>query len=103
MVDRAWRGLVLALLALLPGATGAAEVTDVRIATQFGIAYLPVLVASDQHLIEAAGAAANLGSLKVTVVRFSGAPAVTDAMLTRAVDFAALSSSGTLIAWDKTR
>lgn len=106
MIRRAWRGLALALIVVVAGlAAGpaAAEVGEVRIATQFGIAYLPIAVAADQRLIEAAATAAGLGPLKVTVVKFSGAPAVTDAMLTRAVDFAAMSSSGTLIAWDKTR
>ncbi len=79
------------------------EAKEVRIAFQYGIAYLPILVAEDRQLIEHHLKAAGLNDTKVTLVRFSGAPAVSEAVLSGNVDIGAYGTTGFLTAWDKTR
>jgi NitT/TauT family transport system substrate-binding protein len=79
------------------------EAKEVRIAFQYGIAYLPLLVAEDRQFIEQHLQAAGLKDTKVSLVRFSGAPAVSEAVLSGNVDIGAYGTTGFLTAWDKTR
>src|SRR5262249_39134332 len=55
-----------------------AEVNEVRIGVQFGLIYLPVVVADAQGFFAEEAKKAGLPELKVTVQRFSGSPAITD-------------------------
>jgi NitT/TauT family transport system substrate-binding protein len=80
-----------------------AEVTEVRIGIQFGLIYLPIMVAEAKGFFAEEAAKAGLGQLKVTVQRFSGSPAINDALLSGAVDVGAYGLPGLLIAWDKTK
>jgi NitT/TauT family transport system substrate-binding protein len=80
-----------------------AEVNEVRIGIQFGLIYLPVVVAEAQGFFADEAKKAGLPDLKVTVARFSGSPAITDAVLSENVDIGAFGSPGLLIAWDKTK
>lgn len=80
-----------------------AETGEVRIAQQFGLAYMPLHAVIDQKLIEKHARAAGLGDIKVTLAQFSSGAAVNDALLSGNVD---LSMGGvTVLAtiWDKTR
>jgi NitT/TauT family transport system substrate-binding protein len=80
-----------------------AEVTEVRIGIQFGLIYLPVMVAEAKGFFAEEAAKAGLGQLKVIVQRFSGSPAINDALLSGSVDAGAYGLPGLLIAWDKTK
>lgn len=100
-----WRALVIALLvgaASLPN-YAEAEPKNVRIAVQFGIGYLPILVAKDRTFFEKRFREAGLADSEVSLSQFSGGPALSDAMLSRNVDFATYGTTGFLVAWDKTR
>lgn len=92
-----------AALMLLGTASVRAEVPEVRIAIQFGLVYLPVAVAESEGYFASEAKKASLSDLKVTVQRFSGSPAVNDALLSGNVDVGAYGVPGLLIAWDKTR
>jgi len=96
-------GVVLAGCALLAAAPSRAEVAEVRIGVQFGIIYLPVAVAEAQGFFADEAKKAGLSDLKVTVTRFSGSPAITDAVLSGNVDIGAFGTPGLLIAWEKTK
>ena len=89
--------LYLALLALVATPFSAsAEVREVRIAKQFGLGYLPLVVAEERHLIEKQAKAAGLGDIKVTWATLGGGSATNDALLSGSVDFA---SSGVAPWW----
>lgn len=88
---------------VLVGAPARAEVNEVRIGIQFGLIYLPVVVADAEGYFAAEAKKAGLPDLKITVQRFSGSPAVTDAVLSGNVDVGAFGSPGLLIAWEKTK
>ena len=94
---------LIAGCACLVAAPVRAEVNEVRIGIQFGLIYLPVVVAEAQGFFAAEAKKAGLSDLKVTVQRFSGSPAITDAVLSGNVDVGAFGTPGLLIVWEKTK
>lgn len=60
---------------------------ELRIAEQFGIVYLLLNVARDQHLIEKHGKEAGI-DIKVDWTQLSGGPAINDALLAGSIDIA---------------
>src|SRR5580704_6322784 len=92
--------VVVAAIGAIPAR---AEVNEVRIGIQFGLIYLPVVVAEAQGYFAEEAKKAGLPGLKVTVQRFSGSPAITDAVLSGNIDAGAFGTPGLLIAWEKTK
>jgi NitT/TauT family transport system substrate-binding protein len=88
---------------MLMAAPVRAEVNEVRIGIQYGLIYLPVAVAEAQGFFAAEAKKAGLPDLKITVQRFSGSPAITDAVLSGNIDVGAFGTPGLLIAWEKTK
>ena len=80
-----------------------AEVKELRIAVQFGIAYTPLLIIEKHDLIGKAAAATGLGKVTTSLIRLSGAPAINDAVLSGTAEMGAYGTTGFLTAWDKTR
>jgi len=75
---------------------------QLRIAEQFGVVYLLLNVARDQHLIEKHGKEAGI-DIKVDWTQLSGGAAVNDALLSGAVDIAGAGVGPLLTIWDRTR
>jgi NitT/TauT family transport system substrate-binding protein len=73
----------------------------IRIADQYGIVYLLLIVARDQHLIEKQGKAIGQ-DIQVEWTQLSGGAAVNDALLSGAVDIASAGVGPLLTLWDKT-
>lgn len=107
------RRALLAVAALLPALATAtsistslparAETGELRIAQQFGIAYLPLIVAKERKLIETHAAAEGLSNLKVEWLRLSGAAAMNDSLISGGLDFATAGVAPAILTWDKTR
>ena len=95
-------GLVLSLLSgsLLAPAAAQAE-GEIRVAEQFGIVYLLLNVARDQHLIEKYGKAEGI-DIKVDWTQLSGGAAINDALLSGSVDIAGAGVGPLLTIWDRT-
>lgn len=93
----------IAALGLVAPQAARAETKEVRIAQQFGIGYLPLIVVRNQKLIEKHTAAAGLTNTKVTWARLSGGAASNDALLSGSLDYAAAGIAPVLVLWDKTR
>jgi NitT/TauT family transport system substrate-binding protein len=91
---------VLAASTLATAQPARAEGT-IRIAEQFGVVYLMLNVARDQHFIEQEGRKAGL-DIKVDWIRLSGGAAVNDALLSGAVDIAGAGVGPLLTVWDRT-
>lgn len=94
------RALVLVLSGLL-AATGA-QAETVRIARQFGISYLPLILMQDGKLLETEGRARGL-ELAVEWVTFTGGPPINDAMIAGKIDLAAGGVGPMLTLWGRTR
>jgi NitT/TauT family transport system substrate-binding protein len=93
---------VLALLAALVPATTRAEVSEIRVAQQYGTSVLPLIVMEKHQLIEKQARAAGLGELKVQWTKFAGPAAMNDALLSGNLDISANGAPALLLLWDKT-
>lgn len=97
-------GLAAACLVLGLGSGAArAEVSEVRIAEQFGIGYLPLQMMRDKSLLEKHAKRLGLGDLKVSWSRFASGAAMNDALLSGNLDFASGGVGPLLTIWDKTK
>lgn len=86
----------------LPGVAGA-EVSEVKIATQYGIGYLPLTIMKHDKLIEKSLARVGLGDTKVSWVKLGAGAAANDALLSGSLDFASGGTGPAFILWDRTR
>ncbi len=94
--------LAASVLAATFGAPQAAQAEgQLRIAEQFGVVYLLLNVARDQHLIEKHGKEAGI-DINVDWTQLSGGAAVNDALLSGAVDIAGAGVGPLLTIWDRT-
>ena len=98
-------GLLAALAVIVAAATSAqaAEVNELRVSRGFGIHYLPLYVMERQKLVEKHAAAAGLGQVKASYRTIDGGNIINDAMLSGALDIAAIGVPGFLTLWDKAR
>lgn len=88
---------------LLVAASAVAEVSEVRFAEGFGLAYLPITVIVAEGLIEKRAKASGLGPVKGVLRKISGGPAMIDALLAGQVDFISGGVPPMINLWDKTR
>ncbi len=102
MSASAFRRLVLAVLPLLLAAPARAEVSEVRIAQQFGISYLPLTVMHYERLLEKAAAKAGIPGLEVSWTQFGAGNAMNDALLSGSLDFPSGGVGPLLTIWSKT-
>ncbi|MFG1338807.1 ABC transporter substrate-binding protein [Xanthobacter autotrophicus] len=101
---RAWGSAALAAAFLFASpAGGRAETGAVKIGLQYGLVYLPIVVAAEEKLFEKNAKALGLPGLDVALSRISGSTGMNDALLSGSIEAGALGSAGALIAWDKTR
>lgn len=91
-----------ALLSLGTAAATAQAEGTLRVAQQFGIAYLILDVVKDQHLIEKHGKQAGL-DIKVDWAQISGASAMNEALLAGALDMVSAGVPPALVLWDRTQ
>ena len=92
--------VVALLFAAAPGAARAAE--TIRIAQQFGIAYLILDVVRDQRLIEKQGHAAGI-DIAVEWNTISGATGMNEALLSGSLDVVSAGVPPALTVWDRTK
>jgi NitT/TauT family transport system substrate-binding protein len=80
-----------------------AEASEVRIAKQYGLSYLPLMVLEDQKLIEKHADAAGLGTVKVTWATLSSGSAMNEALLSGSIDFVSAGVAPFITLWSKTK
>lgn len=97
--------LSFAMGSVLLSATAAshAEVGELKIAGQYGISYLPLMIMEEQKLVEKHVKEAGLGGLKVTWAKFAGGNVMNDALLSESLHFAAGGVAPMVTLWAKTR
>jgi NitT/TauT family transport system substrate-binding protein len=100
------RGLVAfaVLLSLLARPAGAhAEAHELRVAKQFGSAYMQFFIMQDQKMIEKHAKAAGLGDVSVEWATFRSSDVMNDALISGSVDFVCLGIPGIITVWSKTK
>lgn len=96
--------LAVSLTALLTLAgTTRAEVSEFKIAEQYGISYLPLLIMEDQKLIEKHAKAAGINDLKVSWSKFAGGNVMNDALLSNSLDIATGGVGPFITLWARTK
>src|SRR5437588_7693045 len=93
--------LVLSLATAL--AAAAAEPSEIRVAEQYGLAFLPLMIMRDQHLIERRAKQVGLARLEVKWAKIGAVSAINDALLAGELDFAAGGVPSLVLLWSKTR
>jgi NitT/TauT family transport system substrate-binding protein len=92
-----------ALAALLVAMPAAAEQGELRIAKQYGLGYLQMILMEDQKLVEKHARAAQMPDLKVTWATFRSSDVMNDALLSGSVDFVCVGIPGIATIWGKTK
>ena len=80
-----------------------AEATSLRVAKQFGVAYMQFMIMEDQKMIEKQAKAAGLGDITVEFNQFRSSDVMNDALLSGSVDFVSLGIPGIITIWSKTK
>jgi NitT/TauT family transport system substrate-binding protein len=81
----------------------AAETKELRVAKQYGLGYLQMMVMEDMKLVEKHANAASLGDVKVSWSTFRSSDVMNDALLSGNLDFASLGTNGLATIWAKTK
>ena len=100
-----WIGRIVAAIgiAALFTAGARAEQSELRVAKQYGLGYLQMMVLEDQKIVEKNARAAGLGDITVTWATFRSSDVMNDALLSGSVDFVCLGIPGIATIWGKTR
>jgi NitT/TauT family transport system substrate-binding protein len=80
-----------------------AEVTALRIARQYGIGYLQMMVMENNRLIEKHAKAGGLGEVTLSWSTFADGTVASDAILSGNLDYAAGGLGSFMTLWDRTR
>jgi sulfonate transport system substrate-binding protein len=92
-----------AALAVAPTGTLEAEVNTIRLAEQPGLGYLPLMVMREFELLEKHVEKAGLPRPTVTWLKFSGGPAMNEALLSNNLDVASGGVGPLVTIWDRTK
>jgi len=92
--------LLVALALLAPHAR--AEMSEIKVAQQYGISYLPLMLMEEQKLIEKHAKAAGL-DVKVGWAKFAGGNVMNDALLSSSLQFASGGVAPFVTLWARTR
>jgi sulfonate transport system substrate-binding protein len=79
-----------------------AEVSEITVAQQYGVSFLPLMVMEKNGLIEKHAAKAGLNGLKVSWVKVAGPSVMNDGLISGALHFAAQGAPSLITLWDKT-
>jgi NitT/TauT family transport system substrate-binding protein len=91
-----------ALLIGLAASDARAEADKVRVAKQFGLAYMQYMVMEDQKLIEKHAKAAGL-DITTEWATFRSSDVMNDALISGSIDFVSLGIPGLITIWSKTK
>ncbi len=80
-----------------------AETTQLRIGAQYGTSMLAVMLMEGDRLVQKHAAAAGLGEVVVSYRNISGPVAMSDGVLSGALDIGINGAPSVLLLWDKTR
>jgi len=94
--------VALAVAAWLAAAGAAAEMSEIKVAQQYGISYLPLMVMEEQKLIEKHAKAAGV-DVTVGWAKFAGGNVMNDALLSGNLQFASGGVGPLVTLWARTK
>jgi NitT/TauT family transport system substrate-binding protein len=94
----------LAAIALVAVACGVrAEVSEITVAQQYGVSFLPLMVMERDKLVERHAKALGLPDLTAKWVSVAGPSVMNDGVISGAIQFIAVGAPSLITLWDKTR
>ena len=94
--------LAVAAFALFSATPVRAEVAEVVIAQQYGVAFLPLMVMERQNLVETLAKEKGV-TVKTNWLKVAGPSVMNDGLLSETIHFAAQGAPSLAILWDRTR
>jgi NitT/TauT family transport system substrate-binding protein len=98
-IDRVVLGFLLAAMAGL----ATAEVSEISVAQQYGVSFLPLMVMERDKLVEKRAKAEGLGEIKVNWVSVAGPSVMNDGVISGAIQFISVGAPSLITLWDKTK
>jgi NitT/TauT family transport system substrate-binding protein len=90
-------------LILLVGAAVGAERSEIRVAEQYGLTFLPLMIMRDRGLVEAQARRHGMPAAHVTWIKLGAVNSINDAVLAGELEFAAGGVPSLVTLWSKTR
>jgi NitT/TauT family transport system substrate-binding protein len=97
------KSFTAAALSALTATAAFAEASTLRVAKQFGLGYIQLMIMEDQNLVEKHAKQAGLPDVKVEWNTFRSSDVMNDALISGNLDFACLGVPGLATIWSKTR
>ena len=94
--------LVVLMTAALFALAARGEMSEIKVAQQFGISYLPLMLMEEQKLIEKHAKAAGV-DVSVSWARFAGGNVMNDALLSNSLQFASGGVGPLVTLWSRTK
>jgi len=88
---------------LAAAAPARAELSELSVAQQYGVAFLPLMVMERDKLVEKHARAEGLGDVKVNWVSVAGPSVMNDGVISGAIQFIAVGAPSLITLWDKTK
>ncbi|MSO85617.1 MAG: ABC transporter substrate-binding protein [Rhodospirillales bacterium] len=88
---------------LFAGSASAQEIKELRVAKQFGISYLPLIVIEQRQLFEKHAKAAGLADVKINWIQLASGAPMNDALLSGNLEIAAGGQGPFITIWAKTK
>src|SRR5438067_7137534 len=95
------RRLLLAGILVALALPAFAEVSEVQVAQQYGVSFLPLMLMERDKLVEKHAKAAGLGDLRVNWAKVAGPSVINDGLVSGSVHFAATGAPSLITLWDK--
>lgn len=104
-VKRVFRSIGAAwmLSGMLAAGSAHAELSEVKIARQYGVSYLPLMIMQDQKLLEKHAAQMGIKDLKVSWVEFAGGNVMNDSLLSDSLQIASGGVAPLVLLWSRTK
>ena len=95
--------VVLVLLLATTAGSATAEVSEISVAQQYGVSFLPLMVMERDKLVEKRAKAEGQGEIKVNWVSVAGPSVMNDGIISGAIQFIAVGAPSLITLWDKTK
>src|SRR5437773_12435697 len=100
---RPWMAVLIGTALAMVPMHARAELTEIKVAQQYGISYLPLMLMEEQKLIEKHARADGIPDLKVGWAKFAGGSVMNDALLSNSLQFASGGVGPLVTLWGRTR
>ncbi len=97
------RYALAALLAAAFATPAPAEVSEINVAQQYGVSFLPLMVMERDKLVEKHAKAEGLPEVKANWVKVAGPSVMNDGVISGAIQFIAVGAPSLITLWDKTQ